>query len=78
MKDIVQIRNPKTNRYTKIDRSTGMILSCKISPGPYKGIPIARRRIRKIQSPPKVGNISRSDARKAVREVMAMRNYRKV
>ena len=40
--DIVQIKNPKSNRYTKIDRSTGEILSRKQSKGPYKNIPIAR------------------------------------
>lgn len=37
-KDIVQIRNPKTDKFMKIDRSTGKILSIKTTMGPYKGI----------------------------------------
>ncbi|NOZ57551.1 MAG: hypothetical protein GXO73_12275 [Calditrichaeota bacterium] len=41
-KDIVQVRNPKTGRYVKIDRAKGRIIAHKKSEGPYKGIPIAR------------------------------------
>lgn len=44
MPDLVQIRNPKTNRYAKIDREKGIIISHKKTKGPYKGIPIARKR----------------------------------
>jgi hypothetical protein len=43
-KDIVQVKNPKTNKYVKIDRSAGKIVSHKKSDGPYKGIPVARKR----------------------------------
>lgn len=43
-KDIVQVKNPRTNRYVKIDRSKGRILSHKKSYGAYKGIPVARKR----------------------------------
>ena len=43
-KDIVQTRNPKSGRYIKIDRSAGRIISHKRTKGPYKGIPIARKR----------------------------------
>ncbi len=43
-KDIVQVKNPKTDRYVKIDRDEGKIISHKKSEGPYKGIPIARKR----------------------------------
>jgi hypothetical protein len=43
-KDIVQVKNPKTDRYVKIDRDAGKILAHKKSEGPYKGIPIARKR----------------------------------
>lgn len=39
--DIVQVKNPKTGRYVKIDRTLGQILSHKRSEGPYKGVPIA-------------------------------------
>jgi hypothetical protein len=43
-RDIVQVKNPRTNRYVKIDRTAGRIISHKKSAGPYKGIPIARKR----------------------------------
>jgi len=43
-RDVVQVKNPKTNRYVKIDRSAGKILSSKKSPGPYVKVPIARKR----------------------------------
>lgn len=39
-RDLVQIRNPRSNRYVKIDKTIGAILSHKKSPGPYKGISI--------------------------------------
>ena len=41
-RDLVQIINPKTERYVKIDRSVGAILAHKRSEGPYKNIPIAK------------------------------------
>jgi len=37
-RDLVQVRNPRSGRYVKIDRSAGRIVSHKKSPGPYKGI----------------------------------------
>ncbi|WP_407357130.1 hypothetical protein [Methanolobus sp. WCC5] len=43
-RDIVQIKNPKSGRYVKIDRTAGKILDHKKSEGPYKNIPIARKR----------------------------------
>ena len=42
--DVVQVKNPRSNRYIKIDRSAGKILSHKKSEGPYKDVPIARKR----------------------------------
>jgi len=36
----IQLFNPVTNRYTKIDRSEGRVVACKKSKGPYKNIPI--------------------------------------
>jgi hypothetical protein len=42
--DIVQIKNPRINRYVKIDRDAGKILAHKKTLGPYKNIPIARQR----------------------------------
>lgn len=41
-KDIVQIKNPRTGHYVKIDRDAGRILDHKKSEGPYKGVPVAR------------------------------------
>jgi hypothetical protein len=43
-KDVVQVKNPKTGRYVKIDRSEGKIIGHKKSEGPYKNVPIARKR----------------------------------
>jgi hypothetical protein len=42
-KDIVQVKNPRTGHYVKIDRDEGRILDHKKSEGPYKGVPVARR-----------------------------------
>jgi hypothetical protein len=42
--DVVQVRNPRTGRYVKIDRSAGRIVDHKKSAGPYKNIPVARKR----------------------------------
>jgi hypothetical protein len=41
--DIVQVKNPRTERYVKIDRTAGKILSHKVTKGPYKDIPVARK-----------------------------------
>ncbi|MEE9574221.1 MAG: hypothetical protein V3W20_14295 [Candidatus Neomarinimicrobiota bacterium] len=38
--DIVQLKNPRTGRYIKVDRGKGRILSHKQSDGKYKNIPI--------------------------------------
>ncbi len=43
-KKIVQTKSPRTGQYIKIDRSKGLIVSTKKSPGPYKGIPVIRKR----------------------------------
>jgi len=45
--DVVQVKNPKTGRYVKIDRSKGKIVDHKKTKGPYKNVPIARKRTRK-------------------------------
>jgi hypothetical protein len=42
--DIVQVRNPKTERYVKIDRTAGKIISHKSTKGPYKSVPVARKK----------------------------------
>jgi hypothetical protein len=38
VKDRVQVKNPVTKRYVKVDTSTGRIVDSKKSPGPYKGV----------------------------------------
>lgn len=40
---LVQVRNPKSDRYVKIDKVRGMIISHKRSEGPYKNIPIVSK-----------------------------------
>ena len=42
--DVVQVKNPRTGHYVKIDRAKGKILDYKKSEGPYKGVPVARKR----------------------------------
>ncbi len=38
--NIVQVKNPKTGHYVKIDKTEGKILSHKATSGAYKNIPI--------------------------------------
>ena len=40
----VQSKNPKSGHYVKIDREKGNVVGHKNTPGPYKGIPVARHR----------------------------------
>jgi hypothetical protein len=46
VRDIVQVKNPKSGHYVKIDRAAGRIISHKKSEGQYKGVPVARKRSR--------------------------------
>lgn len=41
--DVVQVKNPRSGRYVKIDRTVGKIIAHKKSEGPYKNVPIARK-----------------------------------
>jgi len=43
-KDVVQVKNPRTNRYVKIDRGAGKIVASKKTSGPYKNVPVARKK----------------------------------
>jgi hypothetical protein len=36
--NLVQLKNPRSGHWTKINRATGKMYS-KVSPGPWKGIP---------------------------------------
>ena len=38
VKERAQAKNPITDRYVKIDTSTGRIIDQKKTPGPYKGV----------------------------------------
>lgn len=42
--DVVQVKNPRSGHYVKIDRTEGRIIAHKKSDGPYKGVPIARKK----------------------------------
>lgn len=42
--DVVQAKNPRSNKYVKIDRTEGKIVSQKQTPGPYKEVPVARKK----------------------------------
>lgn len=72
---IVQIYNPRSCRWMKLDRRLGKIIHMKKYYGPYKNIPILevnyyeKAEIREIQSAPKVGSISRSEAKIAAKKV---------
>jgi len=41
---IVQVKNPKTGKYVKIDREKGRIVAHKKSEGPFKNVAVARKR----------------------------------
>ena len=43
-RDVVQVKNPRSGHYVKIDRNQGQIISHKKSEGPYKAVPVARKR----------------------------------
>lgn len=42
--DVVQVKNPKSGHYVKIDRSEGRIIAHKKTEGQYKNVPVARKR----------------------------------
>ena len=44
MNRIVQTKNPRSGYYIKIDREKGEVIARKRSKGPYKNIPIIRKR----------------------------------
>ena len=46
-KDIVQVRNPRSGHFVKIDRSEGKIIDHKKTSGAYKNVPIARKSSKK-------------------------------
>ena len=43
-KNVVQIKNPRTGHYVKINRNAGRIVDQKKTSGPYKGIPVIKKK----------------------------------
>jgi hypothetical protein len=43
-KGVAQTKNPRTGKYVKIDRNKGRILQTKKTSGPFKGVPVIRKR----------------------------------
>ena len=40
---VVQVKNPRSGHWVKVNTSAGKIVGHKSSSGPYKGIPIAKK-----------------------------------
>ena len=72
---IVQWLNKKTGRYEKIDRTTGEVVSEKVTPGPYKKFVLVHRRPRRrtVKKAPAKGRISKKKVEKVVKETKAKR-----
>ena len=45
--NLVQTKHPLIDRYIKVDKTNGRVLATKKTPGPFKNIPIARKRDKK-------------------------------
>lgn len=43
VKERIQIQNPVTGQWVKVDTATGRILEQKKTPGPYKGVTVSGR-----------------------------------
>ena len=41
VKERIQIQNPVTGQWVKVDTATGRILDQKKTPGPYKGVAVS-------------------------------------
>jgi hypothetical protein len=69
--DIVQWLDKSTDRYLKVERATGEVISQKVSPGAYKNIHIAKRRPRQRTLKPSAnqGTITSEQAQAAVKAV---------
>ena len=66
MDNTVQIKNPKTGLYVRMNKAKGTITGHKKTPGPYKGVPVAKKR--QIRSAPKGSPSTASGkAKKAVK-----------
>lgn len=46
--DIVQLQNPRSKKYVRINRTTGQVYSPKITNGPYRKIPVINIKGRKV------------------------------
>lgn len=43
-RDVVQVKNPRSGHYVKIDREQGKIIAHKKSGGTFANVPVARKR----------------------------------
>ncbi len=72
MPDLVQVLNPKIDRYVLIDRASGEIMEHREEPGPYPGVPVVK--MRTIQDPIQTsGRITVKEAQEAAKAVKARR-----
>jgi hypothetical protein len=39
-RDLVQLQNPRSGKYVKVDRTAGTIVAYKKTDGPYKNVPV--------------------------------------
>ncbi len=63
--NVVQIKHPMTGLYVRINKVKGKITGHKRTPGPYKGVPVARKR-RVRSAPTKPTGPTKRVIRKAV------------
>ncbi len=80
---IVQWLNKKTDRYEKIERATGEVVSEKVTPGPYKNFELVKRRPRRrtvklpVKKPTKITRKKISKAVKAVKKTTEKKTKKK-
>ena len=71
---VVQWLNKQTGQYEKIERATGIVISEKVTPGPYKNFHIVTRRPRRRTIKPAAKNptnTTRKKIEKAVKNIRA-------
>jgi len=70
--EVVQWYNKATDRYEKIERGSGVVISEKVTPGPYKNFELVKRRPRRRTikpAPQKSVNVTRKQITAAVKKV---------
>ena len=69
---VIQWLNKETDRYQKIERATGEVISEKVTPGPYKNFEIAIRRPRRRKAVDKTPKLTRKKTKKVVKKTKAI------